>query len=55
MKIKTFEQLNTEDLVRDLWNPYMAIVDIIDGIISEEGELSDRYWKKKNLMILLQM
>lgn len=32
------------DLV-DIWNEYIKLVDIIDGIISENGELSDSYWQ----------
>jgi hypothetical protein len=28
-----------------LWEAYMSIVNGIDGIISEEGELSNSYWK----------
>ena len=28
------------------WSEYIKLVDIMDGIISEHGELSLRYWKK---------
>jgi hypothetical protein len=27
-----------------IWNEYVKLVDIIDGILSEHGELSSRYW-----------
>lgn len=40
---KLNENVN-EDLI-NLWNNYLKLVDIIDGIISEHGELSTRYWK----------
>lgn len=35
---------SNEDLI-NLWNNYLKLVDIIDGIISEHGELLTRYWK----------
>lgn len=41
---KINESVN-EDLI-NLWNNYLKLVDIIDGIISEEGELSTGYWKE---------
>ena len=47
-KVKNFKQFVNENVNEDLitlWNNYLKLVDIIDGIISEEGELSTRYWK----------
>lgn len=35
---------NTDDLII-FWSEYLKLVDIIDGIISEHGELSESYWK----------
>jgi hypothetical protein len=29
----------------DLWNNYLSLVDIIDGVISEYGELPSSYWQ----------
>lgn len=29
-----------------IWNSYQDLVEGLDGIISEQGELSDAYWKK---------
>jgi len=36
---------NSNNELIDLWNNYAELVDIIDGIISEHGELSDSYWQ----------
>lgn len=41
-RIKLFENFDND---LDLWNTYMSIIDGIDGIISEHGELNDSYWK----------
>lgn len=46
---KVTEKLNesvdyTNDELVKMWNNYMKLVDIIDGIISEHGELPDNYW-----------
>lgn len=46
-KIKINEKIEVtgfNDLV-DIWNEYLKLVDIIDGIISENDGLSDSYWK----------
>lgn len=32
------------DNLINLWNNYLKLIDIIDGILSEHGELSTRYW-----------
>jgi len=44
-KFELFENVARPAWVLELWNAYMGLVDGIDGIISEEGELSDAYWK----------
>lgn len=50
-KFKTFSKLNEiinlklKNELEDIWDNYLKLADIIDGIISEEGELSTRYWK----------
>jgi hypothetical protein len=51
-KVKNFRQFVNEQInqnesndLKNFWNNYLKLVDIIDGIISEEGELSTRYWK----------
>ena len=50
--VLTFEQFVTENILIEaksdpvkMWNEYMKLVDILDGIISEYGELSSSYWK----------
>lgn len=43
-KFELFESSGSVPLY-DLWTIYMGLVDGIDGVISEEGELSDAYWK----------
>jgi hypothetical protein len=50
--IMTFEQFIIENILIEtksdpikMWNEYMKLVDILDGIISEHGELSNSYWK----------
>lgn len=36
---------NSNSELINLWNEYLKLVDIIDGILSEHGELSDAYWQ----------
>ena len=44
--VKENETINeSRNEMLNLWNNYMKLVDIIDGILSEHGELSDSYWK----------
>lgn len=45
--LKVFESFELNEVSQSikLWNAYMGLVDGIDGIISEEGELSSSYWK----------
>ena len=50
--VLTFEQFVAESALTEaksdpikMWNEYMKLVDILDGIISEHGELSNSYWK----------
>jgi hypothetical protein len=45
--VTKFELFESESVpLYDLWTIYMGIVDGINDIISEEGELSDAYWKE---------
>ena len=39
------QKQNFDEELTTNWNNYLALANIIDGIISEEGELSLRYWE----------
>lgn len=47
--IKTYEEFLSEsvtsDKKEDLWIAFTNLVDGLDGVISEEGELPSSYWK----------
>jgi len=46
-KIALNESVTTDfNKLVDMWNEYLKLVDICDGILSENGELSDAYWKE---------
>ena len=46
--MKTFKEFLNENNNNylDIWNQYLKLVSIIDGIISENGELSDSLWRE---------
>lgn len=41
---ENISQNESEELIRK-WNKYMDLVEIIDGILSEQGELPGSYWQ----------
>lgn len=43
-KWKQFNESRNENQLIELWNAYLSVIDGIDGIISEHGELPDSYF-----------